>query len=178
MGISNIAHWLPGSKERPDTVTFAFIKTHGSTLISSTNCKLNILGYIPVVSTITGLSRALLGLVHTIIHLVCAVFGNREMHLKEACLGLKNICIGLIEAIPVIGNITILFIDIYRIDKYEKQAQDLINKNHAAYNDQAVLFIYGEEVAKRSLKEYNAEVVKIKTATATDIEKIIRNSIV
>lgn len=175
MTISTVANCLPGSKERPDMLTFAYIKTNGSIHIKTSNCKLNILGYVPFVSTITGLSRALAGLVHTITHLVYAIFDEKEMHLNEACLGFKNICIGLTEAIPVIGNIIILAVDLIRIEKYETKVHGLINNNLMAYKGNAALFIYGEEIAKRPLKDFYKDLDLIKKPSTQDIEKIIRN---
>jgi hypothetical protein len=178
MGFSATGNLLPGSMQRPDIVTFMLLKP-GSTQTGSTNCRLNLLGYIPVVSTITGLGRALLGLVHTIVHLACSIFSkNRDHHLEEAKLGAKNIGRGLIEAIPVIGNITMFIVDLKRMNKFEKMAKDQIDKNKSAYNNQAVMFIYGQEIAKRPINEFNSEMEKLnKKPTQADIERIIRNEV-
>nr|MBA2729050.1 hypothetical protein [Parachlamydiaceae bacterium] len=98
-----------------------------STSTDSSNTKLNLLGYIPAVSTISGLARALLGVVHTIVHLACSIFSDhREHHLQEALLGAKNIVRGLVEAVPIIGNITMFVVDILRVNKYEKMAKEQI----------------------------------------------------
>ena len=81
MGFSATESLLTGSVQRPDTTTFVMSKSEGgssSSTAGSTNCQLNKLGYIPVVSTITGLGRTLLGIVHTIVHLVSAIFSNKE----------------------------------------------------------------------------------------------------
>jgi len=121
--------------QRPDTTTLIILNSDGwssSTDITSTNCKLNRYGYRPIVSTITGLGRALLGIVHTIVHLVCAIFSkNREHYLQEASLGAKNIGRGVVEAIPVIGNITMFVIDLLRMNKYEKVAKKHFEMNNA-----------------------------------------------
>ncbi len=81
MGFSATGNLLPGSIQRPDIVTFIFSEQEegwsSSTRTLSAPCKLNILGYIPVVSTVTGLGRALLGLVHTIVHLACSIFSKK-----------------------------------------------------------------------------------------------------
>lgn len=182
MGFSATGNLLSGSMQRPDTVTFMFIEQNGwssSTNTGTTNCRLNTLGHIPVVSTITGLGRALLGLVHTIVHLSCSIFSkNREHHLKEAKLGAKNIGRGLVEAIPVIGNITMYIVDQKRMNKFEKMANDQIDKNKPAYDNHAVMFIYGQEIAKRPMDEFSVEVDKLKrTPTPADIERIIRNGV-
>ena len=176
MGFSATGNLLPGSMQRPDTVTFIEKKV-GSTTTGLTSCRLNILGYIPAVSTVTGLSRALLGLVHTIVHLACSIFSkNRDHHLEEAKLGAKNIGRGLIEAIPVIGNITMLIVDFKRTSKFEKMAEDHINKNRSAYNNHITMFIYGKEIARRPTYEVNSELENLdREHTQADLERIIRN---
>ncbi len=75
---------LTGSQDRPDTYTILEFSEKEGTLelggqlfpstvknvsISSTNCKFNKIGNIPVVSIITGCVRTLLGIVHAIVHL-------------------------------------------------------------------------------------------------------------
>lgn len=68
-----------------------------------------ILGCIPLVSTISGISQALLGIVHAIVHLVNAIFrDNWTHHLKEARIGLKHVALGSIAAFPIIGNICMI----------------------------------------------------------------------
>src|ERR1700722_1949448 len=105
---------LSGSAQRPDIITLVECTSSGTATRSGV-CILNKLGYIPGVSTITGLGRSLLGIVHTIAHLACAIFSkNRWGHLQEAGIGFKNIVRGVIEAIPIIGNITIGAIDCCR----------------------------------------------------------------
>lgn len=183
MGFSITGNLLHGSMQRPDTVTFIFSETKNigfastKELVGSTNCKLNQLGYIPVVSIITGLGRLLLAIIHTIVHLVCAIFSkNREHHLQEASLGAKNIVRGLVEVIPIIGNITMFVVDLLRINKFEKMAKEHIERNKAAYNNQAVMFTYGQEIAKRPIAEFNVEVAGLnRKPTQADVERIIRN---
>lgn len=157
MGFSATGNLLPGSIQRPDITTIICKQNKrfsSITLIGTTNCRLNRLGYIPFVSTITGLGRALLGIVHTIIHLACAIFSkNRKHHLREAKLGLKNIARGLVEAIPIIGNITMYVVDKFRIGKFEKMAKDHIEKNRTAYENHVTQFIYGQEISKLPLNE-------------------------
>lgn len=89
------------------------------------NSRLNKLGYITGISTVSGLVRAALGLIHTIAHLACAIFSKkREDHLQQADIGFKNVVRGLVEATPVIGNISILIVDLYRINKAIKAIKD------------------------------------------------------
>lgn len=170
---------LPGSTDRPDIFTFAFNKKNILTQdrsVSSQPCTLNILGYIPVVSTFSGIGRSLLGIVHSVVHLACAIFSqNRTHHLSEAKLGAKNIVRGLVEAIPVIGNITLLIVDVMRMKHYQKMAEECIKKNEAAYNDQAVLFVYGKEVAKKPIQAFYQEVKNLnRKLSAADAANIIR----
>ena len=113
--MSFIWNTLPGSFQRPDIETIV-VKEKGKDLDTDTGyCSSNVLGYLPVVSTITGLGRTLLGIVHTIVHLACSIFSkNRDHHFQEVSLGAKNIGRGLIEAIPIIGNITMFIVDIFK----------------------------------------------------------------
>ena len=182
MDFSATGNLLPGSILRPDIVTLSFtpFKFGGTT---SKLCKLNKLGYIPVVSTVTGLGRALLGLVHTIVHLACLIFSclpnfskNRDHHLEEVILGAKNVGRGFIESIPVFGNITMLIVDLLRMNKFDKMAKDQFDKNNSAYTGQVTLFIYGQEIAKRPISEFYSELSKLPSKpTLEDIIKIYRN---
>jgi len=176
MGFSATGNLLPGSVERPDTMTFLFVKESGSSwTMGSTNCKLNTYGYIPGVSTITGIGRALLGIVHAIIHLACSIFSqNRSHHLAEAFLGAKNIGRGLIEAIPIIGNITMFFVDIKRMNRFETMALDHV-KNKAEYKNQSILFVYGQEIAKQPTDKVTEKMNSFgRKPTNVDLERIIR----
>ena len=115
---------LSGSQHRPDIYTISKHKTippvnYGDLKnptveksVQFSTCWLNNLGKIPGVSTITGSGRALLGIAHSIFHLASAIFGskNRAKHLEEAKLGGKNIGQGLVEMIPVIGNIIMILV--------------------------------------------------------------------
>jgi len=96
---------------RQDTLTYSGLKLNW----------LNICGIIPGVSTVTGIGRAFLGLVHTIVHLAKAVFDkqNRNEHLNEAALGFYNLARGITEAIPVLGNLVVGIFDIYRLNKQQ-----------------------------------------------------------
>lgn len=181
MGFSVTGNLLTGSMNRPDIVTFVFSESdagYTSTNTITTNSTLNRLGYIPLVSTITGLSRALLATVHTIVHLGCAIFlKNRQHHLQEAVLGAKNIGLGTVSAIPIIGNIAVFVIDAKRMKKSQEMAKAHVKTNPSAYINSATMFIYGQEIAKRPMAEFYAESQKLNgIANLTQIEKIIRNS--
>lgn len=78
---------------------------------------LNILGYIPVLSTITGLYRTLVGLAYLIKSLACAIFDapSRKLHVEGIKIAAANIGRGLLEMIPVIGNLFVINIDASRM---------------------------------------------------------------
>lgn len=179
---------LSGSADRPDMYTIATKKltsqstslvfiSENSNRLGSTLCTFNKLGYIPGISTVTGCGRALLGIVHSIVHLASAVFDskNRAKHLEEAKLGGKNIARGLIEMIPVIGNITMCVVDWRRTIKFEKQAEEVMKQNPGKYNHHTMLFIYGKEIAKRPNAEVDKQLAKIKKPSEFDLINIIKN---
>src|ERR1700722_1527513 len=144
MGFSVTGNLLPGSEQRPEIATVIILFTRGPRT-ASVNCKLNRVGFIPIVSTITGGGRALLGIVHTIGHLACAIFAKKQgAHLQEAWFGAKNIGRGLIEAMPIIGNITMFVIDRLRIKKHEVMARSYIEQSSGCMQ-YAILFIDGQE---------------------------------
>lgn len=78
---------------------------------------LNICGFIPGVSTVTGIGRAFVALVHTVAHLAKAIFEkqNRKEHLTEAALGFYNFGRGVIEAVPLLGNFVVITFDLCRL---------------------------------------------------------------
>lgn len=185
MGFSATSRLLLGSMQRPDIITVLSVKpglVNSSFKIGSTPRKLNILGYIPGASTITGLGRALLGVVHTIVHLAFSIFNeHRAYHLEEAKLGAKNIARELIEAIPVIGNITMFLVDMRRLVKCEKMIKEQIHKNESNYSNHSVLFFDGKEIAKRPIDECEFEMEKLNRRsikpTLFDLERIIRRGV-
>jgi len=89
-------------------------------------------GLIPGISTITGIGRTFVGLVHMIAHLAKAIFDQpkRDKHLNEARLGLYNVMRGLVEAIPVAGNLVVAVFDLYRLNKeiYHKDVTSQLQK--------------------------------------------------
>ncbi|NGX41814.1 MAG: hypothetical protein K940chlam7_00088 [Chlamydiae bacterium] len=144
-----------GGQGRPDAVQFVYTEKKDDKPIDNrkgSNCTINQLGYIPVVSTFTGGCRALLSLVHTITHLVQAILHSEErhLHLEEAKLGGINIVRGSIEMIPIIGNITMLFIDLLRWLHWQKKIDAIPGKER---ENHLIKYIYGKEVSKRSIDE-------------------------
>lgn len=79
-------------------------------------CKLNIIGYIPVASTFSGAYRTLIGLAYFIKSAVCHIFDpTNPQHLEGLKIAAANIGRGLLEMIPVIGNLFVLNIDASRM---------------------------------------------------------------
>jgi len=148
MSFSATRNILPGSPSNPDIATLMFASStawHGNTKMH----RLNYLGNIPVVSTFTGLGRALLALAHMIIHCVAAIFSKmRDHHFKEIALGAWNFGIALIEILPIIGNIIMVIINLRRIVLCERFAQSHQNMSTA---NQAVLYAYGQEIARKPI---------------------------
>lgn len=104
------------------------------TNMRGTVCRLYRLGRIPFVSSITGLYQALLGTVHAIVHLVYSIFSdNRNHHLREAKLGGKHIVLGLTTAVPVIGNIFMIFFCLIKQRKEERMISESYTKD-SRYN--------------------------------------------
>lgn len=91
--------------------------------------KLNQLGYIPVVSTFTGLARTIMALVYTIYHLVKAIFGKESKkadHWDEFDIGTKHIKRGLGEMIPFIGLFVYQRLDNERIAYKNSMLQSIL----------------------------------------------------
>ncbi len=84
---------------------------------------LNAYGYIPGVSIISGTARALLGLVHTIVHLATAIFDRKNCneHLQESLFGVKNIVRGAVETVPFAGNVICYLYDKFRIKSADQK---------------------------------------------------------
>lgn len=132
-----------------------------------------------MVSTITGLGRVLLSLVHTIVHLASAIFDarNRSEHLEEASLGAINFARGWIEMIPVVGNIAMFVADLVRSTQFLDEVNEIITKN-SEYNAYAMVFGKGKEIARKPLNEFNAQVEflsKTQSVSSEDKIKIIQN---
>jgi len=77
---------------------------------------IEILEYIPLVSTIVGLARAIFGLAETLIGLLTLPFelASRSIEHKKPLMvidGLANIARGLIAAKPIIGNVILYVYD-------------------------------------------------------------------
>lgn len=147
---------LSGSFHRPDIYTLWEPQANqefGDTQPS----KLNLLGYIPGVSTVSGSIRTLLGIIHTIVHLVAAIFNakNRAYHLKEAGLGVRNIIRGLVEIIPIAGNITCLTYDGIRMKRQAEAVKKFSEANPVKKAD-FLLFTNHTLIAEKSMDQMNA----------------------
>lgn len=156
---------LTGSQLRPDIYTISINEKAPfgrSTKRLAYHSILNKLGYIPLVSTVTGLGRAHLGMIHSIVHLAIAIFNpkNRVHHFEEAKLGGINLGRGLVEVVPVFGNITTSVVDMVRAKKFGKQAEAIIAKNPKEYKDRVTLFAHGKEIVKHSVDDVDKELDK------------------
>lgn len=78
---------------------------------------LNILGYIPVISTISGSYRASIGFAYLIKSGARYVFDaeNRALHRESIKIAGANLGRGLLEIVPVVGNIFTANIDVSRM---------------------------------------------------------------
>lgn len=108
--------------ERPDVVTYAYRTRYvhpsagaDDVTYGTDSSTWNEWGKYPIVGNLSGCGRALLGLIHTIRHLVGALWNccSKEKkrsgeltHLDEARIGAFNLGLGLLEAIPFIGNLS------------------------------------------------------------------------
>lgn len=176
---------LSGSPLRPDILTvievqnsnFVSDKKSSTYMFSYTFSPFDKLGCIPLVSTVSGLGRVLLGVVHAITHLACAIFDkiNREYHFNEVRFGLKNVSQGLVEMFPIVGNV----ISMKRYAEKEKHFEKIARQNiHSPANDNlATVFINGKEITKKPIGAYlvcKKAILRGKAhPSAQDIEKVL-----
>jgi len=80
-------------------------------------CLLNVLGYIPGISTFSGAYRTLIGTAYLIKSIACFLFdpADKEKHREGILIGAANTGRGLLEIIPIIGNLFTLNIDASRM---------------------------------------------------------------
>lgn len=140
---------------------------HGSvvTLLDPTNryapdtqtCTWNKLGYTPLVSTITGCARALLGTIHTIVHLTLALFDavNRNYHLQEVRFGGCHIVRGVAEMVPILGNLYSLGTDLLLASQIDKQVGEYRTQHHQDCENHVLVFYDGELAGRKSFDEMN-----------------------
>jgi hypothetical protein len=151
---------LPGSIEHPAMATL--VDSSSQFGAETEVCTWNKLGYFPIVSTITGCARALLGIIHSIVHLASAIFDskNRDHHLQEAKLGGYNIGRGIVEMIPVVGSTILLVKDLIISKKYTVLALDYKKANRQECSNNVLLFVNGNKVGQKSIDELNQIVQK------------------
>lgn len=105
----------------PDIQSNVEVTAQGNRLIrASANhsvCPLNIMGFIPGVSTLSGTYRTLVGLAYLIKCVACNIFdkANRTQHQEGIKIAAANIRRGLLEIIPIVGNIIVGISDASRI---------------------------------------------------------------
>ena len=156
---------LSGSLHRPDMYTICQKKTETGLVgpvqyynTETVNSTPNKLGFVPILSTPTGLSRSVLGVIHTVVHIAAAIFNakNRRHHLAEAHIGALNAARGLVEAVPILGNALVITMDYKRAKRFRLEAEKEMSKPE---NENSVaLFAYGKMLGKLSLADYEAKV--------------------
>jgi hypothetical protein len=145
---------LPGSINCPAIATLVPYEEFD---VDTQVCTWHKLGYIPGVSTITGCARALLGIIHSIIHLASAIFDskNRNHHLLASKIGGYNIVRGIVEMIPAIGNIICLVRDLKIAKKDSDLAMEYQKANQKECSNHVLLFVNGQKVGQKSFDELN-----------------------
>ncbi len=108
--------------------------------------------WIPVVSTVTGFCLALVGIIHSIIHLTGAIFDsdNRHHHWREFNRGIWNVPYGIVAMLPILGNIAICIKDYQDVAKYDKKAQKYIAKYPEECKNSVILLYDGHKVAAKA----------------------------
>lgn len=127
--------------------------------IRSSKNIINLLSCAPLVSTVIGIPRALLGAAYAIKHLACAFFSNNKIvHTKKAEVGIKNFGRGLIATAPVIGNLLSLKLLLKEQKHYEGLIKGYFRANPALCLNNTITFYDGRVVDERllDLPEQNA----------------------
>lgn len=172
---------LAGTEYRPDYYTISQGNQSVSTIDNINVTLLNDLGMLPVVSTFTGCGRYLLGLIHTIVHLSCAIFDgiNREHHLEEAKLGAINVARGVVEMVPVVGNLAVLIVDAVRVAKYKNQLENYFIEDADTYkqNDHFIILGCGKMIVSYGYEEGQKrfEEEALKDGSAREFVESLRN---
>ncbi len=71
-------------------------------------------------------------------------------------------------------------VDLKRMNHFEKQAKEIMEKNPSDYYNQTTLFIYGKEIVKRPNTEVNKQLAiiqKIRKPNEMDVVNIIQNKV-
>lgn len=170
---------LSGSIQHPDIYTLLDPSPYAEMPKPDTrSAMLNILGYVPVISTISGCCRVLLGIIHTIVHLVAAIFkaSHRKDHLQEALLGVRNIVRGIVEMVPVVGNITCLTYDGVKMKRQNALGEEYKKNNAEKCQNNFILFT-NEGFFEKTIAEMNVALAKEKiarTPTYWEVVKLIQ----
>ncbi len=114
--------FVAGSPARPD-LTASKPTEEKEKKAGFTPTPLNILGYVPVLSTLTGALRAIASLVHAIASYVlfCANGNDKQTRLEEMKWGFQSFARGMVEMVPIFGNIAAFSWDRYRISQLENE---------------------------------------------------------
>ena len=109
------------------------------------------LGYFPIVSIGSGGYRTYVALAHSIHHLIGLIreSSHRKEHALEIWFGAKHVVLGLVEMVPIVGNVIIFILDAYRINTYVKMAQKYMEEN--SDTDQAIAFACGKRTYQKDM---------------------------
>lgn len=101
-----------GTNEQPDVLSF-FVKGTKTTFIN-VRASANWKGYVPVKSSLTGVTRISIAANKIFTELSHATFHPNDLHLHECWNAFRNLFRGILETIPLIGNVTLMIFDLVR----------------------------------------------------------------
>jgi len=123
-----------GNKNQPDTVmTFVKSETENTPLTRIYLPTANWMGIMPVMSTFSGIARIIKATKVIFNHISQINFKKNDPHLHECWNGFKNLFRGLVESVPIIGNISLMFFEGIRAAHYDnKVSQSLKDQSNIA----------------------------------------------
>jgi len=133
---------------------------------------------IPVVGTFTGAARALMGLIHSIVHLVRSIFdcGHFSFHMEQVKFGGFHTMKGLAEMVPLLGT-AVGLVDSLWFDPNAPLTQKLSkdwkeDKLEDKYKNAVTLFANGKEVRSLAKEEFEKRAEKFSKPTVSDLLEI------
>ena len=109
------ATFYTGNKSQPDAMTIFVKFESGKKSVCRTNFPFaNCTGAVPIVSTFTGVARIINATKAIFRELSQMKFAKNDPHLSECWNAFKNLFRGLIEIIPIVGNISLIVFDSIR----------------------------------------------------------------
>lgn len=154
-----------GTAEQPDTIIVVAkpkgkIKNY-TQYVSTLSPVANYYGYLPVVSTFTGLIR----IVNSIAMLAKKVFyfvtRKSQKELDSGWNAFRNLFRGIVELVPVLGNASVIIFDVVRNQRNARKVMNSIGENEVAG-----IVVNGKVVYQTDL----STVKKLSTGTVKDEE--------